>query len=177
VFCPAVVRAGFPEDASLSFKDGQKIVAGSSNEEAVKKYFNCAENKAQSTIKSCTLKEETRGSVKSLDLDVHSAMINIHYKGDVINMFVDFVSASFDSVREKCLSKFGPQTKVEYWSDPSHLYGSYNWIDAKVMVEAGITKTIKGEALPNAKNGVYFSSMAGNRRLHENDRVGGWKEP
>lgn len=145
---------------------GQNLVAGAANA-AADASLDCAAPTVQRTIRRCKLSPAVAAFATCLGRRVDGVTLNIHFQGDLINMFVEFASGNgVDAVLGQLKSAFGKEPRIQYWADDSHLYASYIWIDGEAEVE--VTKVVKGDA-GDGKVRMYVSSLLAGRPLNPDD--------
>lgn len=145
---------------------GQNLVAGAANP-AADSALDCAAPTVQRTIRRCKISPTAAAFATCLGRRVDGVTLNIHFEGDLVNMFVEFASGSgVDAVLAQLKSAFGREPSVQYWADDSHLYASYIWIDGVAEVE--VTKVVKGDA-GDGKVRMYVSSLLAGRPMSPDD--------
>ena len=98
---------------------------------------------------------------------VRSAILNLNFKGRVINMSLTFdAGLSFDVLLGDYKLALGSEPKIQYWADDKHLFASYVWIDGTTEVE--LSRVMKGQATDGPVR-AYVSALSGNQELAPED--------
>lgn len=149
-----------------AFAAGARAAAGS-----IDKYLDCASSSVQKTVRRCQLKPTSAAFARHFGRKVEGATMNVHYQGDVVNMFVEYAAGvSFEQVYGDVKSELGPETKFEAWADDARLYQDLIWISSDQLAEVSISRTVKGA--PGGKTRIFVSSIKGSRPIHPDDLQG-----
>lgn len=160
--CLPAFAGTLADEAAVSVA-GTKLSAGAPAGKA-REQLECAQSKVQRTVSRCSLKAASVSFAKSLGHPLASLTLNLHFKGEVVNMSFELTGVAPDALVSELKAKLPGEPRVEYWADDEHLFASTIWVDGKTEVE--FTRAVKG---PAGKTIVYVSSLTGNRPLNPDD--------